>query len=77
MAVSKFQSLIPIWYHDFARWAACSPVHRKRVKQQGVVEGLAFKQALFGVWLSNNPADKDLKRAMLLAKGDGGQTALK
>ncbi|MBA3485474.1 MAG: chalcone isomerase family protein [Pirellulales bacterium] len=49
----------------------------KNGKQQGVVQGLAFKQALFGVWLSSNPADKDLKRAMLLAKGDGGQTALK
>jgi hypothetical protein len=49
----------------------------KNGKQQGVVQGLAFKQALFGVWLCNNPADKDLKRAMLLAKGNGGQTAQK
>ncbi len=48
----------------------------KNGKQQGIVQGLAFKQALFGVWLSNNPADKDLKRAMLLAR-NGGQTAQK
>jgi hypothetical protein len=49
----------------------------KNGKQQGVVEGLAFKRALFGVWLSANPADKGLKRAMLLAKGNGGQTVQK
>lgn len=49
----------------------------KNGKQQGIIQGLAFKKALFGVWLSNNPADKDLKRAMLLAKGNGGQTVQK
>lgn len=49
----------------------------KNGKKQGAVEGIAFKRALFGVWLSNNPADKDLKRAMLLAKGNGGQTEQK
>ena len=30
-----------------------------------VTEGLAFKQALFGIWLSDKPAQKSLKRAML------------
>jgi len=49
----------------------------KNGKRQGVVPGLAFKKALFGIWLSENPADKDLKRAMLLAQGNGGRTAAK
>jgi hypothetical protein len=30
-----------------------------------VTKGLAFKQALFGIWLSDKPAQKSLKRAML------------
>ena len=29
------------------------------------IEGLAFKQALFGIWLSDKPAQKSLKAAML------------
>jgi hypothetical protein len=37
----------------------------KNGKPQGVVQGLAFKQALFGIWLSNKPADEDLKVALL------------
>ena len=45
----------------------------KNGERQGAIEGIAFKRALFGVWLSKNPADKELKRAMLLAKGNGGQ----
>jgi hypothetical protein len=44
----------------------------KNGKQQGAVKGLAFKQALFGIWLSDAPADKELKRAMLAARGHGG-----
>jgi hypothetical protein len=30
-----------------------------------VTEGLAFKKALFGIWLSEKPAQKSLKKAML------------
>ena len=45
----------------------------KNGKKQGLVQGLAFKKALFGIWLSDNPADKELKRAMLVAKKGGGQ----
>lgn len=30
-----------------------------------VIEGLDFKQALFGIWLSDKPAQADLKSAML------------
>jgi len=32
---------------------------------KGVVPNLKFKQALFGIWLSDKPADETLKRAML------------
>ena len=34
-------------------------------KMIGTVEGLEFKKALFGIWLSDPPADKDLKAGML------------
>jgi hypothetical protein len=37
----------------------------KNGKRQGAVAGLAFKQALFGVWLGDEPAEKDLKLALL------------
>jgi len=32
---------------------------------KGTVPGMAFKKALFGVWLSDTPVDKDLRQAML------------
>ncbi len=32
---------------------------------KGTVPGLAFKQAVFGIWLSDNPADTNLRLAML------------
>lgn len=34
-------------------------------KLQSTIEGLDFKEALFGIWLSDKPADEDLKEAML------------
>ncbi|MFV8225973.1 chalcone isomerase family protein, partial [Christiangramia aquimixticola] len=37
----------------------------KNDKEVGTIEGLEFKKALFGIWLSNRPADDDLKEAML------------
>lgn len=37
----------------------------KNGTKKGSIEGLDFKKALFGIWLSNNPADKDLKKSML------------
>ncbi|MDX1761547.1 MAG: chalcone isomerase family protein, partial [Christiangramia sp.] len=37
----------------------------KNDKELGVIEGMNFKKALFGIWLSNKPADDDLKEAML------------
>lgn len=37
----------------------------KNGKEKGVIEGTDFKKAMFGIWLSNKPADKGLKAAML------------
>ncbi len=37
----------------------------KNNKQMGIIKGLEFKKALFGIWLSDKPADKKLKQAML------------
>ena len=37
----------------------------KNGKQKGIIKGLAFKQALFGIWLGKNPVDQKLKNAML------------
>ena len=34
-------------------------------KEVGIVEGLVFKKALFGIWLGNDPADSKLKKGML------------
>ncbi|MBW2962524.1 chalcone isomerase family protein [Mesonia aestuariivivens] len=40
-------------------------VSYKNGKEKGTIEGMEFKKALFGIWLSNKPADDDLKEAML------------
>lgn len=37
----------------------------KNGNEQGTIKGKEFKKALFGIWLSNNPADKKLKDGML------------
>jgi hypothetical protein len=37
----------------------------KNGEQRGKFEGLAFKQALFGIWLGDKPADSSLKDDML------------
>lgn len=37
----------------------------KNGNKQGAIKGLEFKKALFGIWLSNTPADKKLKQGML------------
>src|SRR5690606_10166407 len=37
----------------------------KNGKELGTIKGLPFKKALFGIWLSNKPADKKLKSGML------------
>ncbi len=37
----------------------------KNGEEVGLVEGLEFKKALFGIWLSDNPAQGSLKAGML------------
>lgn len=37
----------------------------KNEKKATTIKGLAFKQALFGIWLCDDPADDDLKEGML------------
>jgi len=37
----------------------------KNEKEKGTIVGLEFKKALFGIWLGEKPADKDLKKGML------------
>jgi hypothetical protein len=39
-------------------------IYKNNIKK-GVIEGNDFKKALFGIWLSAKPADKNLKKAML------------
>ena len=37
----------------------------KNGNELGTIKGIPFKKALFGIWLSENPADKKLKSGML------------
>jgi len=37
----------------------------KNGQSKGTIKGLAFKKALFGIWLCDSPADKYLKKSML------------
>jgi len=37
----------------------------KNGKELGTIQGMAFKKALFGIWLGKKPADKKLKKGML------------
>ncbi|MEL6811245.1 MAG: chalcone isomerase family protein [Bacteroidota bacterium] len=37
----------------------------KNGKELGSIQGMAFKKALFGIWLGDDPADKKLKKGML------------
>lgn len=37
----------------------------KNGKVQGVIPGLEFKKAFYGIWLSDTPVDQDLRQAML------------
>jgi hypothetical protein len=40
----------------------------KNGKVQGVIPGLEFKKAFYGIWLSDTPVDKELRQAMLSGK---------
>lgn len=37
----------------------------KNGTKKGTISGMKFKEALFGIWLSDKPADKKLKKGML------------
>lgn len=37
----------------------------KNNQQKKVIAGLDFKNALFGIWLGNNPVDTDLKQKLM------------
>ena len=37
----------------------------KNKSYKGNIKGIEFKKAFFGIWLSDNPVDKDLKDALL------------
>lgn len=37
----------------------------KNGDESGTIKGKEFKKALFGIWLSSDPADKNLKKGML------------
>lgn len=37
----------------------------KNGNERGAIKGMEFKKALFGIWLSNKPADENLKEGML------------
>lgn len=50
---------------DITYQPARGVVAYKNGVEKGVVEGMSFKKALFGIWLGNDPVDKKLKKAML------------
>ncbi|TBW29022.1 chalcone isomerase family protein [Gramella sp. KN1008] len=50
---------------DIVHLPAKGVVVYKNNKELGTIEGMDFKKALFGIWLSSKPADDDLKEAML------------
>ena len=37
----------------------------KNNQSRSTIKGLTFKKAMFGIWLSDKPAQKSLKKAML------------
>ncbi|WP_298350357.1 chalcone isomerase family protein [uncultured Dokdonia sp.] len=50
---------------DIAYVKGKGTVVSKNGKEVGMIPGLEFKKALFGIWLGSDPADDDLKEAML------------
>ena len=50
---------------DLVYLPAKGVVAYKNGEEKGVVPGKEFKKALFGIWLSNRPADDDLKESLL------------
>ena len=50
---------------EFAYIPAKGTAIYKNGELQKTIEGLSFKKALFGIWLCNKPADKNLKEKLL------------
>lgn len=50
---------------DMAYLPSNGVVVYKNGNELGTIKGMAFKKALFGIWLSEDPADKKLKSGML------------
>lgn len=52
-------------YLDFIYMPNSGVVINKNGKPAGTTPGLDFKKALFGIWLADKPASKNLKKALL------------
>lgn len=68
--ITKFKSffsdkIVKTNVFDIAYIKGKGTVVYKNEKEIGSIEGLEFKKALFGIWLGSDPADDDLKEAML------------
>ena len=50
---------------DIVYSASDGVVVYKNKRKLGAIEGEAFKNAMYGIWLSHKPADEDLKEGML------------
>lgn len=68
--IEKFKSffsdkIVKTNVFDIAYIKGQGTVVYKNGSKVGVIEGLDFKKALFGIWLGEDPADDDLKEGML------------
>lgn len=68
--IEKFKSffsekIVKTNVFDIAYIKGQGTVVYKNGTKVGVIEGLDFKKALFGIWLGEDPADDDLKEGML------------
>jgi hypothetical protein len=64
--LSIFQEKIEIGdVYDLVYVPGQGVVASKNGTLKGTIKGLAFKKALFGIWLCDYPADKYLKKSML------------
>jgi len=69
--ISKFkgffskEDIVKTNVFDIAYIKGKGTVVYKGGKEIGTIKGLAFKKALFGIWLGDDPADDDLKEGML------------
>ena len=50
---------------DITYQSGTGAVVYKNGDKKGTISGMAFKKALFGIWLGSDPADSKLKKAML------------